>query len=97
MAFYISTPAYRKVLAFHGRPDLPAQLNALAQAGRWKEMGALVDDEVLDLFSVAGKPEEIGPALRARFGGILDRVALYAPYQHETDPWARVLPGFSPA
>lgn len=94
MAFYISTPAYRKVLALHGRLDLPAQLNALAQAGRWKEMGNLVDDEILDLFSIAGKPEEIGPSLIGRFGETLDRVALYAPYTHDPEPWPRVLPGF---
>jgi hypothetical protein len=57
-------------------------------------MGVLIDDEVLDLFSVTGKPEEVGPAIEARFGGILDRVALYAPYRHAIDPWPRVLPGF---
>jgi probable F420-dependent oxidoreductase len=95
MAFYMSTPAYRKVLAFHDRPDLPAALNELSKQGKWKEMGGLVDDELLDLFSVTGKPEEIGPAIEARFGGILDRVALYAPYQHNPEPWARVLPGFT--
>jgi probable F420-dependent oxidoreductase len=94
IAFYASTPAYRKVLAFHGRPDLPAALNELARQGRWKEMGGLIDDEVLDLFSVCGKPEEIGPGVIARFGDVLDRVALYAPYLHATDPWPRVLPGF---
>ena len=96
IAFYASTPAYRKTLAFHGRPDLPAALNDLTKQGRWKEMGTLIDDEVLDLFSVTGKPEEIGPAVIARYGGVLDRVALYAPYRHETAPWARVLPGFRP-
>lgn len=95
LAFYASTPAYRKVLAFHGRPDLPAELNELSKQGRWKELGGLIDDEVLDLFSVTGKPEEVGPAVLARFGGVLDRVALYAPYQHQSEPWARILPGFS--
>jgi probable F420-dependent oxidoreductase len=94
LAFYASTPAYRKVLAFHGRPDLPAALNELSKQGRWQDMGALIDDETLHLFSVTGKPEEIGPAVLARFGGILDRVALYAPYRHAVDPWPRVLPGF---
>jgi probable F420-dependent oxidoreductase len=95
LAFYASTPAYRKVLAFHGRPDLPAQLNELSKQGRWRDMGGLIDDEVLDLFSVTGKPEEIGPAVIGRFGGALDRVALYAPYTHDPEPWARVIPGFS--
>ena len=96
LAFYASTPAYRNVLAFHGRPDLPGALNALSKQGRWREMGGLIDDEVLDLFSVTGKPEEIGPAVLSRFGGVLDRVALYAPYRHDPEPWARVLPGFIP-
>lgn len=97
LAFYASTPAYRQVLAFHGRPELPDRLNSLSKQGRWRDMGELIDDEVLDLFSVSGKPEEIGPAVLARFGGVLDRVALYAPYRHEPEPWARVLPGFAPA
>jgi len=96
IAFYASTPAYRSVLAFHGRPDLPEALNALSKQGRWREMGDLVDDETLERFSVTGKPEEIGPAVLARFGGLLDRVALYAPYRHDPEPWARVLPGFLP-
>jgi hypothetical protein len=95
IAFYASTPAYRQVLAFHGRADLPAALNALTKQGRWNEMGDLVDDEVLDLFSVTGKPEEIGPAIVARFGGDLDRVALYAPYTHDPAPWPRVLTDFT--
>ncbi|MEW6475026.1 MAG: TIGR03617 family F420-dependent LLM class oxidoreductase [Actinomycetota bacterium] len=95
LAFYASTPAYRAVLAFHGRPELPAALNELSKQGRWRDMGGLIDDELLDLFSVSGKPEEIGPAVLARFGGVLDRVALYAPYEHNPEPWARVLPGFA--
>jgi hypothetical protein len=43
----------------------------------------------------AGKPEEIGSAILARFGGLLDRVALYAPYRSGPELWARVLPGFA--
>ena len=96
LAFYASTPAYGPVLAFHGRPDLPDALNALSKQGRWREMGDLIDDGTLDRFSVTGKPEEVGPAVLARFGGLIDRVALYAPYRHGVEPWARVLPGFGP-
>ena len=94
LAFYASTPAYRQVLAYHDRPDLPDALNALTKQGRWREMGDLVDDTLLDLFSVCGKPEEIGPAIVGRFGGQLDRVALYAPYSPQTSSWLRVLSGF---
>jgi probable F420-dependent oxidoreductase len=96
LAFYASTPAYRPVLRFHGFADLPEQLNALSKQGRWKDMGGLVGDDVLELFSVTGKPEELGGAIVARFGGLLDRVALYAPYRSGPELWARVLPGFTP-
>lgn len=96
LAFYASTPAYRPVLRFHGFADLPEQLNALSKQGRWKDMGGLVGDDVLELFSVTGKPEELGGAIVARFGGLLDRVALYAPYPSGPELWARVLPGFTP-
>ena len=95
LAFYASTPAYRAVLRYHGFADLPEQLNALSKQGRWKDMGGLIGDDVLDLFSVTGKPEEIGPAILTRFGGLLDRVALYAPYRSTPDLWARVLPEFA--
>lgn len=100
LAFYASTPAYRRVLEFHGRPALTGELNALSKQGRWKEMGALVDDELLEQFSVTGKPEEIGGLVQARFGGLLDRVALYAPYRDDgpeasAGPWRRVLAGFA--
>jgi probable F420-dependent oxidoreductase len=95
LAFYASTPAYRHVLAFHHRPDLPDRLNGLSKEGRWKDMGALVDDELLELFSVTGKPEEVAGAILSRFGRLLDRVALYAPYRHDPEPWGRVLDGFA--
>jgi probable F420-dependent oxidoreductase len=100
LAFYASTPAYRTVLEFHDRGDLPGQLNALSKQGRWREMGDLVDDELLGLFSVTGKPEEIAGLVTGRFASMLDRVALYAPYRDDTSDadselWGRVLAGFA--
>jgi probable F420-dependent oxidoreductase len=100
LAFYASTPAYRTVLEFHDRAELPGQLNALSKQGRWREMGDLVDDELLGLFSVTGKPEEIAALVTGRFGSMLDRVALYAPYRLDTSDddaalWGRVLAEFA--
>ena len=34
LAFYGSTPAYRPVLAAHGRQDLQPELNAMSKQGR---------------------------------------------------------------
>ena len=97
LAFYASTPAYMPVLRHHGFGDLPGELNTLSKQGRWKDMGGLIGDDVLELFSVTGKPEELGTAVISRFGGLLDRVALYAPYRSTADTWARALPGFTSA
>ena len=47
IAFYGSTPAYRRVLDLHGWGDLQDELNRMSKEGRWKEMGDLIDDEML--------------------------------------------------
>ena len=47
IAFYASTPAYRKVLELHGWGDLQTDLHRLSRQGDWDEMGSLIDDEIL--------------------------------------------------
>lgn len=47
IAFYGSTPAYRKVLELHGWGDLHAELNRLSKQGEWDAMGSLIDDDML--------------------------------------------------
>jgi probable F420-dependent oxidoreductase len=80
IAFYASTPTYRVVLAAHGWQDVGEQLSRLASQRRWKEMGALVSDELLDVFAVQAPLDRIGQAIRARYAGVLDRVFSYVPY-----------------
>jgi hypothetical protein len=46
-------------------------------------MGELIDDEVLSAFAVVAEPDALGAALLARYGGIVDRFTLYAPYPHD--------------
>jgi hypothetical protein len=43
-------------------------------------MSALITDEMLDSFAICGTWETIGAKLRQRYAGLLDRVALYTPY-----------------
>jgi len=81
IAFYGSTPAYRAVLDLHGWGELADQLNALSRRQAWAEMAALITDDVLDTFAVSG---DVARALRDRFGGTIDRISLYTPY--EVDP-----------
>ncbi|MCS6840577.1 MAG: TIGR03617 family F420-dependent LLM class oxidoreductase [Roseiflexus sp.] len=80
IAFYASTPTYRVVLACHGWEDVGERLSRLAAARRWSEMGALITDEMLDVFAVTAPLDRIGKALRERYNGVLDRVGSYLPY-----------------
>ena len=81
IAFYGSTPAYRAVLDLHGWGYLHDQLNRLSRQQAWAEMAALISDDVLDAFALSGTPMQVAAEVRARFGELVDRVALYTPYQ----------------
>ena len=79
LAFYGSTPAYRRVLDLHGWGDLQPELNALSKQGRWAQMGALITDEVLHTIAACGSPRQIADHIRERAEGISDTVCLYQP------------------
>ncbi|QYN32893.1 TIGR03617 family F420-dependent LLM class oxidoreductase [Pseudonocardia sp. DSM 110487] len=86
IAFYGSTPAYRRVLDLHGWGELGDELNRLSRstdAERWQRMGELIDDEVLGTFAVVAEPDRLGDAILHRFGGLVDRFTFYAPYEHK--------------
>ena len=80
ISFYASTPTYRTVLEAHGWEDVGDRLAAMAPEKKWREMPALITDEMLAAFTVEAAPDEIGPALRERYEGLLHRVALYLPF-----------------
>lgn len=80
IAFYASTPTYRSVLECHGWEAIGEQLSQLAAKQRWNEMPALISDEMLHTVAVEAPPEQLGRALRERYAGLLDRVALYLPF-----------------
>jgi len=80
IGFYASTPAYRPVLDHHGWGDLHLEAHALTKAGRWTDLGDLVDDEILAAFAVVGELDVVGAEMRARFGGLADRATTSMPY-----------------
>jgi probable F420-dependent oxidoreductase len=90
IAFYGSTPAYRVVLDVHGWGDLQPQLQERTRAGDWGGMAALVDDELLDAVAIVAPPDKVASAISERYGGLLDRVALNAPYSADPDLWSSV-------
>ncbi len=79
IGFYGSTPAYRAVLDTEGRGHLHPELRRLSREGRWPEMAAMIDDDLLDAVVLRGDPDRVAARLHQRFDGLADRVALSTP------------------
>jgi len=74
VAFYGSTRAYWPVLQQHGLEDLGHKLHAMVKSGKWQEMANEISDDVLALFAVIGRHDEIASAVAERFAGLSDAV-----------------------
>lgn len=84
IAFYGSTPAYQRVLEHHGWAELGTELTRLSRTDdpdRWSTMSGLVDDDILETFTVVAEPEHAAEGLVERYRGVADRLWFYAPYQ----------------
>lgn len=77
IAFYGSTPAYRGVLDLSGWGDLQPKLNELSRAGEWDAMADLIDDDVVDAFSIVAPLDQVAARVTERFGDVIDRFGLY--------------------
>jgi probable F420-dependent oxidoreductase len=93
IAFYGSTPAYRGVLELHGWGDLQTELNTLSKTGEWEKMGELIDDDVLNAFSIVARPDEVGTVLRSRLNDVISRFSIYAPYALSDDTRRAIVGG----
>jgi probable F420-dependent oxidoreductase len=81
IAFYASTPSYRKVLELHGWGDFGDRMNRMTKEGKWDVMWREVPDDILHAIAVVAPPEELPYALRERYEGLLDRVGYYFPFK----------------
>ena len=50
----------------------------MTRAGQWNDMAKEVSDDVVHLFAAVGRYDQIGPAIEARFGGLVDAVSASA-------------------
>jgi probable F420-dependent oxidoreductase len=85
IAFYGSTRTYQPVLDTHGWGHLTAQLHRKSIEGDWPGMAELITDEMLDTYAVTATYDTLAAKLRERYAGLLDRTALYQPYQPSLD------------
>jgi probable F420-dependent oxidoreductase len=76
IAFYASTPAYRRVLDLHGW-DVGERLTAMSKRGEWEQMAALVSDEMLRTVAVVATHDELATAVADRAPSKADRIGLY--------------------
>lgn len=88
LGFYASTRSYHSPLALHGFLDVGQRLFTLSMEGKWKEMIALVSDEMFDTFATAATFDELGPKLKERWGGIASVLHLDLPPEMRDDPAA---------
>ena len=76
IAFYASTPSYRGVLDLHGW-DFGPELTTMSKRGEWMAMGELITDDMLDELCVTAPLDELGAAVREKYGDRLDRLGFY--------------------
>ena len=76
LAFYGSTPAYAPVLECGGWSGLHPELNRLSKQGRWRDMSALIPDDLMQAVAVMRPRREVAAVVLARLDGLVDAVSL---------------------
>ena len=91
IAFYCSTRAYWDVLRLHGLEELGEKLRPYPAQNRWDEMAALIPNDVLELFAIVGRHDELPKKIRAKYEGLADRLSLFVPTDTAPRPLAGVV------
>lgn len=85
VAFYLSTPSYRRTFDHHGWLDVARHASTLSREGRWEELPSLVSDEMLHTVATIGTYDEIGARLVERYAGRVDRIEFSIPVETAGD------------
>jgi hypothetical protein len=90
VAFFATTPTYRRVLDAESLGDLAMDAVAWLRRGDDTMLRSVVPDDVLTRFAVIGAPGEVGREIAQRYGGLACRVGLHAPAPTPLDSLAAV-------
>lgn len=85
IAFYASTPSYRRVLELRGDSDLGERLSRMAREGKWDSMWTEISDDLMHDIAVVAPPDELPYAMRERYTGLLTRAGYYFPFKPEEE------------
>jgi probable F420-dependent oxidoreductase len=77
VAFYGSTPNYAFIFEQVGREGTTAKLRERQKAGDISGMAAVIDDELLDHFCIAGDWDTVAAGIADRYDGIATRIVSY--------------------
>jgi probable F420-dependent oxidoreductase len=80
-----STPSYWASLELLGRPELGPRLRGLVRAGEWEQLGAQIDDALLDALVPAALYDDVPHVLRAQYAGLASAVCLPLPADPSDD------------
>ncbi len=85
VAFYLSTPSYRRTFELHGWLDLAREASTLSRDGRWDDLPNLVSDEMLHTVATIGTYDEIAGLLNDRYADRVDRLEFSIPVETPDD------------
>jgi probable F420-dependent oxidoreductase len=92
LAFYGSTRSYAGVFDLHGWTGLSNALYERQRAGDIGGMAALITDDMLDVYAMTGRWDELAGQLLSRYQGLADRLILYfsgSAWREDPDTLAR--------
>jgi probable F420-dependent oxidoreductase len=85
LAFYVSTPAYRRPFARAGLQDLSEELSMLSKAQRWQEMAERISDDVLHEWVIVARYEDLAATIAKRLGHLIERIEVSIPVADTRD------------
>lgn len=85
VAFYLSTPSYRRTFELHGWEETARRASQMSREKRWDDLILLVDDEMLHTIATIGTHDEIAVKLNDRYANRVDRIEFSIPVHNEDD------------
>ncbi len=85
VAFYLSTPSYRRTFELHGWGDLAREASERSRAKDWDGLPGLVTDEMLHTVATIGTYDQIADRLNERYADRVDRIEFSIPVSGPAD------------
>jgi len=79
VAFYLSTPSYRRTFELHGWGEIAEQASRLSKAQDWDALPHLVHDEMLHTVATLATHDDIAARLNERYASRVDRIEFSMP------------------